>query len=220
MGKFEGLGTMKSKRLFLICLFATCMISETIWGFEWMSSTPVIDVGRWTYSTDGSISVAFSPPKSIKIGNFCAIADHVSIWIHSDHRSDWISTFPFAVCGWSEVSNIHDTTRSKGNVVIGNDVWIGSGVLILSGVTIGDGAVIGARSVVTKDVPPYAIAAGNPARIKKYRFDERTIQKLLAITWWNWPDSEIRPISPLLMSSNIDEFIEYCEAKGLLKDFQ
>jgi acetyltransferase-like isoleucine patch superfamily enzyme len=207
------------KFIFLTSLATACIFSTKIWSFAWMTSNSVIDVGRWTYSADGSINTGFSPSKSIKIGNFCSIADNVSIWIGADHRSDWVSTFPFATLGWPEVFDILDTTRSKGNVLIGNDVWIGSGVLILSGVTIGDGAVIAARSIVTRDVPPYALVAGNPARIKKYRFDQKTIEKLLMIAWWNWPDTQIKAISPMLMSNNMAQFIDYCEAKGLVKSY-
>jgi carbonic anhydrase/acetyltransferase-like protein (isoleucine patch superfamily) len=91
--------------------------------------------------------------------------------------------------------------------MIGHDVWVGVDALILSGVTIGNGAVIAARSVVTKDVPPYAIVAGSPARVVKYRFDEDTIAVLLAIAWWDWPQAKIEEALPLLMSPNLDTFI-------------
>ena len=81
---------------------------------------------------------------------------------------------------------------TRGDVIIGNDVWIGYGATILSGVSIGDGAAIGACSLVVKDVPPYAIVAGNPAQVIRYRFDEETIHKLLKIRWWDWPDQRVR----------------------------
>lgn len=90
---------------------------------------------------------------------------------------------------------------------IGNDVWIGEGALILSGVTIGDGAVIGARSVVSKDIPPYAIAAGNPCRILKYRFPEEKISELLKIKWWNWETDKITSNANYLMNTDINVFI-------------
>ena len=98
---------------------------------------------------------------------------------------------------------------SKGDVVIGNDVWIGRGVVILSGVRVGNGAVIGAGAVVTKDVPPYAIVAGNPARIIRYRFSPEQIEELEQIAWWSWPDKEIERAIPLLLSSDIEAFLKF-----------
>jgi acetyltransferase-like isoleucine patch superfamily enzyme len=106
-----------------------------------------------------------------------------------NHRVDWISTYPFPAFTdkFPEAKGIEQFVTTKGDVTIGNDVWIGQHVTILSGVTIGDGAVIGAHSVVGKSIPPYAIAVGNPARVIRYRFDEKTIEMLLKIQWWNWP---------------------------------
>jgi acetyltransferase-like isoleucine patch superfamily enzyme len=131
----------------------------------------------------------------------------VRIFLGSEHRMDWVSTYPFLIF-LEDAKNIHFHPATKGDVIIGNDVWIGYGVTILSGVTIGDGAVIGACSVVTKDVPPYAIAGGNPARIVRYRFDEETIKKLLEIRWWNWPDHKIRENIKTICSDAMDEFIK------------
>jgi len=96
---------------------------------------------------------------------------------------------------------------SKGPIIIGSDVWVGYKALILSGVRIGDGAVIGARSVVSKDIPPYAIAVGSPIVIKKYRFSEEVIKELLRIQWWNWPDEKIVKNIKLLLSDDVVEFI-------------
>jgi len=99
-------------------------------------------------------------------------------------------------------------------VRIGNDVYIGYHVIILSGVTIGDGAVIGAGSVVAGDVPPYAIVAGNPAHIVRYRFDEETITKLLEIRWWDWPDEKVKENVHLICHDRADEFIKKFGRKG------
>ncbi len=96
---------------------------------------------------------------------------------------------------------------NKGDIKIGNDVWIGMDVVVLSGVTINDGAVIAARTVVTKDVPPYAVVAGNPGRVKKKRFDEETIIKLLEIRWWDWPLEKIKANTHLLCSGEINKLI-------------
>lgn len=154
----------------------------------------------------------FATPTRLEIGAYCSIADEVHIFLGGNHRTDWISTYPFPA-HVPEAAGIADHETSKGDVIIGNDVWLGSGCAILSGVTIGDGAVVGARSVVTHDVPPYAIVAGNPARRVRWRFDEATRQALAASRWWSWPEGEVRQLSRLLSSSRIDEFLAYCSTR-------
>ncbi len=143
---------------------------------------------------------------SLKIGKYCSIATGVTIFLGSEHRVDWVSTYPFPFL-WKEAKGIEGHPATKGDVVIGNDVWIGYGTTILSGVTIGDGAAIGACSLVIKDIPPYAIGAGNPVQIIRYRFDEETIKTLLRIRWWDWPDQQIREKIHHICSPSIDEFI-------------
>ena len=129
------------------------------------------------------------------------------IFLGSEHRIDWVSTYPFPFF-WSEAKSITGHPSTKGDVVIGNDVWIGFGATILSGVTIGDGAAIGACSVVTRDVPPYAIAAGNPVQVIRYRFDEETIQKLLQIKWWDWSEEKVTENIHLICSDSIGAFVK------------
>lgn len=99
----------------------------------------------------------------------------------------------------------------QGNTVVGNDVWIGEGALVLSGITIGDGVVIGARAVVTKDVPPYTVVAGNPGRIVRKRFTDDQISALLSIQWWNWSKESITKAIPLLSCEDVQKFIEYAK---------
>lgn len=145
------------------------------------------DIGDYTYgSPDGSpILVHTSKDGKLTIGKFCSIAYNVIIFLGgSNHRPDWVSTYPFAAF-FEEASQFDGYPKERIDVVIGNDVWIGEGVTIMSGITIGSGAVIATKSVVTKDVPPYAIVAGNPAKILRKRFDDGTIEKLLEIQWWN-----------------------------------
>jgi len=136
------------------------------------------EIGDWTY---GAPNVVHHDQETrLRIGRFCSIAKGVTILLDGDHRTDWIATYPFSAivdCARGCVGH----PRSKGDIEIGNDVWIGRDAVILSGVTIGDGAVVAARAVVTRDVPPYSIVAGNPARIVRMRFSMRQVDALLAI---------------------------------------
>ncbi len=161
-------------------------------------------IGGHTYGKPRVIS--WGEGASLTIGRYCSISTQVVIFLGSEHRTDWVSTYPFPIF-WKEARHIAGHPSTRGDVVIGNDVWIGYNVIIISGVSIGDGAAIGAGSVVTKDVPPYAIVAGNPARLVRYRFDERTIQKLLQIQWWNWPDEKVKENIHFICSDSIDGFI-------------
>jgi len=143
------------------------------------------------------------------IGNFCSIANNVNIYLGGNHRTDWVSTYPFGHIN-KHVFNEYNGDghpHTKGNVIIGNDVWIGANVTIMSGVTIGDGAVIANNSHVVKNVEPYSIVGGNPAKLIKYRFTQEQIEKLLEIKWWYWDDDKINKFTPLLCNT-IDEFIK------------
>jgi len=144
------------------------------------------DIGRFTYGAPRILD--YSSEKTLKIGKYCSIAESVKIFLGGEHRIDTISTYPF-----KERMNLGlDNAFSRGDVKIGNDVWIGYGATILSGVTIGDGSVIGAYAVVAKDVEPYSIVVGNPAKVIKKRFDEKTISKLLKMKWWDWNEKKIK----------------------------
>lgn len=145
---------------------------------------------------------------NLVIGKFCSIAEGVEIFLGGNHRVDWVTTFPFPWFGrWPEARNIAGHPGTRGDVVIGNDVWLGAGCVILSGVRIGHGAVVGCRAVVSRDVPDYAIVAGNPASLVRMRFDAARIAGLLASAWWDWDEARIRQKMPLLLSSQIDEFL-------------
>lgn len=164
--------------------------------------------GKHTYG-EPLVKQYGNKPAKLIIGNFCSIADNVLVLLDGEHQIENVSTFPFFAY-FHEAKGLGDY-QTKGDVIIGNDVWIGSGVKILSGVKIGDGAVIGANSLVARDVRPYAIVVGNPARIKTYRFTLEQSKKLLKIQWWNWADEKIIEALPLLSSDKIDEFIKKYE---------
>jgi len=166
---------------------------------------PQYKIGRGTY---GDLTVNdWGENAILSIGNFTSIASGVQVFLGGEHRTDWVTTFPFNVL-WPSAKAFEGHPKTKGNVTIGSDVWIGAEAIVLSGVTIGNGAVIGARSVVTKDVPPYAIIAGNPARVIKYRFKESEIDDLLRIAWWDWSNAKIEKELAGLLNGNIKEFLE------------
>jgi acetyltransferase-like isoleucine patch superfamily enzyme len=179
------------------------LYTKDIWGDKYQ-------IGDHTYGKPKVIS--WGEGASLRIGKYCSIATNVVIFLGSEHRIDWVSTYPFPFL-WEEARSITGHPATKGDVIIGNDVWIGYGVTILSGVTIGDGAAIGACSLVTKDIPPYAIVAGNPAQVLRFRFDEETIKALLRIKWWNWPDHQVRENIKYICSPSIETFIKKCEGK-------
>lgn len=158
--------------------------------------------GNWT--KDGT---QLSEPAYLEIGNYCSISGHILIYMGGNHRYEWASQYPFGHIHQNIFPTFNGAGQpwSKGNVIIGNDVWIGTCATIHSGVTIGDGAVIASNSVVTKDVEPYSIVGGNPAKHIKYRFSKEIINKLLEYKWWEMDEYIVDHISPLLSSSNFDE---------------
>lgn len=143
------------------------------------------------------------------IGRFCSIACGAKFLFNSaNHTMKSLSTYPFPIFfeEWRlDIKNVASAWDNKGDIVVGNDVWIGYEAVILSGVHIGNGAIIGARAVVTRDVPPYTVIGGVPAKEIKKRFDEETIQKLLQTEWWNWPNEKIRQFLPQIMNGEMDK---------------
>ena len=147
------------------------------------------------------------------IGKFCSIACGAKFIFNSaNHSLSSLSTYPFPIFfeEWdSDVKNITSAWDNKGDIIIGNDVWIGYEAIILAGVTIGDGAVIGTRAVVTKDIPPYSIVGGVPAKLIRKRFSPETIKSLLKIKWWNWPPERIKQCIPEIQAGNIEYLITH-----------
>lgn len=182
---------------------------------------PNILVGDYTYYDDFETVHNFE--KNVKylfdftgdkliIGKFCMIASNVTFIMNgANHLTDAVSTYPFAIFGhgWENAMQ-GKTYPTKGDTVIGNDVWMGYNATILAGVNIGDGAIIGTNATVTKDVEPYSIVGGNPAKEIKKRFSERDIEVLLRVQWWHWDIEKITKNIQLLTDNNI-EALENCD---------
>lgn len=175
---------------------------------------PHYQIGQGSYGADDLRIHSWGEGATLSIGAYCSIAERVQIFLGGEHRTDWVTTYPFSFL-WPSAKAIPGHPRTKGDVVIGNDVWIATGAIILSGVTIGDGAVIGAGSVVAKDVPPYAIVAGNPARLVKERFDQDTVKRLRATKWWEWEKERIEKALPLLLSRQVERFLSAVEHRDI-----
>lgn len=163
--------------------------------------------GKYTY---GNPNILWSNDNAkLSVGNFCSIAANVNIYLGGNHRTDWVTTYPFGHIYKDKFNTFNGNGHpaTSGDVIIGNDVWIGSNVTIMSGVTIGDGVVIANNSHVVKNVEPYCLVGGNPAKFIKHRFTLEQIEKLLLIQWWYWDDDKINKFAGLLCNNNIDEFI-------------
>lgn len=185
-------------------------------------TNPNIVVGRFSYYSGYYHGHSFEdcaryllPDEGVDrliVGSFCSIGSGAAFIMagNQGHRYDWISSFPFY---WMpEVptfAGAENGYRPAGDTVIGNDVWIGSEAVIMPGITVGDGAVIGTRALVTRDVEPYTIVGGNPAKPIRKRFDDRQIALLLEMKWWEWDDAALAGAMPLLTSGDIDGLHRY-----------
>lgn len=176
-----------------------------------------VQVGRFTYGVNVSHILQWDEGTGLQIGNFCSIAVGVHFMLGGNHSIDWITTYPF---GFAHADDLGGPVGppghySKGDIRIGNDVWIGRNALILSGVTIGDGAAIAAHSVVAHDVPPYAIAGGNPAKFIRFRFGEEMRALLSELRWWDLSTADIKEIRSTLCSKPSVALLN-----GLLKKYR
>ena len=189
---------------------SVCFIKNVI-------TRPNIEIGDYTYYDDTNGADKFEEHVThhyeflgdkLIIGKFCQIASGIKIIMNgANHRMNSITTYPFNIMGngWEKVTPKLEDLPFKGDTIIGNDVWIGQNVTILPGVHIGDGAIIGANSVVTKDIPAYHIAGGNPCKIIRKRFDEELINYLEEIKWWDWEDEKIFKNLEILCSSDLEK---------------
>lgn len=189
---------------------SVCFIKNVI-------TRPNIIVGDYTYYDDINGAEKFEEHVThhyeflgdkLIIGKFCAIAKEVEFVMNgANHRMKSITTYPFNImgAGWEKCTPTLDELPIKGDTVIGNDVWIGQRVTIMPGVHIGDGVIIAANSVVTKDIPSYHIAGGNPCRIIRKRFDDELISYLQELKWWDWLPEKIFINLEALCSSNLEQ---------------
>ena len=183
-------------------------------------TNPNITVGEYTIYNDFSsdptqferTNVLYHYPVNhdrLIIGKFCSIACGAKfLFTSANHTMASLSTYPFPIFfeEWGlDKAHVADAWDNRGDIVIGNDVWIGYEAVILAGVHIGNGAIIGARAVVTRDVPPYTIVGGVPAKEIKKRFDAPTIEKLQQTAWWDWPPERIRRYLPAIMGGRAEE---------------
>ncbi len=179
---------------------------------------PNIEVGEYTIYNDFARdprdfeknNVLYHYPINgdrLVIGKFCSIACGAKfLFTSGNHTMKSLAnyTFPIFFDEWGlDAKDICRAWDNKGDTVVGNDVWIGYEAVVLSGVTIGDGAVIGARAVVTRDVPPYTVVGGVPARPIRRRFDDATVERLEALRWWDWDEAKIQRNIPLIQSGNL-----------------
>ncbi|MFI5806517.1 CatB-related O-acetyltransferase [Streptomyces sp. NPDC051561] len=177
-------------------------------------TSPLIEVGDFTYYDDPDDPKAFETrnvlyhygPEKLIIGKYCALGEGVRFLMNgANHRMDGPSTFPFPIMGgsWSDHFDLITGLPGRGDTVIGNDVWFGYHSKVMPGVRIGHGAVVASGAVVVDDVPPYAIVGGNPAKQIRLRFDEKTIERLLAVAWWDWPLDHITTHMRTIMAGDV-----------------
>jgi virginiamycin A acetyltransferase len=180
-------------------------------------TAPNIEIGEFTYYDDPEGPDLFAEKcvlhhypfigDCLVIGRFCAIAEGAKFIMNgANHAMSGFSTYPFNIFGHGWEKGFDPATLAKelrGDTIVGNDVWIGMEAIVLPGVKIGDGAIIGAKSVVSHDVPPFAIVAGNPGKVVKMRFDRTTVDRLLDVAWWNWPADKITRNLDAIRGANI-----------------
>ncbi|WP_182909406.1 CatB-related O-acetyltransferase [Microbispora sp. H13382] len=192
-------------------------------------SSPNIEVGEYTYYDDPDGATGFEQrnvlyaygPERLIIGKYCAIACGTRfLMAGADHPTMGVSTFPFTMFGgeWTERTlDIVTGMPSRGDTVIGNDVWFGYQATVMPGVTIGDGAIIATGAVVTADVPPYTIVGGNPARPLRRRFADADIERLLRAAWWDWPVELVTEHARVIMAGTPADIARVAAEHGLEK---
>lgn len=177
-------------------------------NFNSLNGVEIISYGKGSYGQPQILG--FDEHSKVVVGKYCSIASGVVFYFEGRQRGNRVTTSSLKTLVSPGIP-YKVLSRRKNKLTIGNDVWIGMNAFIFSGITIGDGAVVAAGAVVTENVPSYAIVGGNPAKIIRYRFDQETIQKLIGIAWWNWPEEKIKSAMPLILSNELNSFIKMYE---------
>jgi virginiamycin A acetyltransferase len=189
---------------------------------------PNISIGEYTYYDDPDRPEEFEQrnvlyaygPERLEIGRYCALAEGVRfIMAGANHAMLGPSTFPFGIFGgaWAETTmDLVMGAESRGDTVVGSDVWLGYRALVMPGVRIGHGAIVAAGSVVVGDLPPYAIAGGNPARVLRLRYSDEDVERLVRIAWWDWPVELVTEHARKIMAGTVDELEAVARENGLL----
>jgi virginiamycin A acetyltransferase len=167
---------------------------------------------RGTYFDRNVNIITWSDQYKVLLGKYNSIGRDCNFFLHANHRPDWVTTSSQLLGPVThQIAEMHmkmGHPTCKGDIIVENDVWVGAKATIMSGVKIHNGAIVATGAVVTKDVPPYAIVAGNPAKVVKYRFSEEQIESLLKISWWDWDESKVREMAMTMWTDNIDDFIK------------
>ncbi|CZF83254.1 Streptogramin A acetyltransferase [Grimontia celer] len=218
---------MNSDKLYPIEGFTNTLLLKPLIA---QSDVRNVEVGEFSYYSDFEDPTKFLENNvlynfgfsgtSLRIGKYSAIA-HGTKFIMADanHATQGVTTFPFAVFGgkWAEAKPLTDYPfKQYKDIVVGNDVWLGFEVTVMPGVTIGNGAIIGAKSVVASDVPAYAVAAGNPAKVIRQRFTDTEIEKLEVMRWWDWPQEHIEKAIPMLVEGGVETVWDYAVSHSLV----
>lgn len=169
-----------------------------------------INVGDFSYGHEQLHIHQWGEGASLTVGKYCSFGHNITVFLGGDHRTDWITTYPFGhinrqIFGGEDIVG---HPKSNGNIVIGNDVWVGADSKIMAGVTIGDGAVIAGSALVVKDVEPYSIVGGNPAKHIKYRFDDNILNLLKKLAWWDLTVNDVKNITKELCSTPTVETVQ------------
>jgi virginiamycin A acetyltransferase len=191
--------------------------------------SPFTSVGEYTYYADPIDPTGFERhnvlfhhgPERLVIGKFCALAQGVRFLMNSaNHRHDGISAYPFPMFGgeWLQHMDLLAERPRGQDTRVGNDVWLGTGAVVLPGVRIGDGAIVGAMSVVTADVPAYAVVAGNPARIVRRRFTDDDVERLIRLAWWDWPIEIVTRHLRTIIAGDVEDLAAAARNEGIAPD--
>ncbi|MFC4603133.1 CatB-related O-acetyltransferase [Rhodococcus kronopolitis] len=186
---------------------------------------PLIEIGEYTYYDDPEFAEQFETrnvlhhygPDRLVIGKFCALATGTTFIMNgANHRMDGVSTFPFPIMGgaWAEHLDLVTDLPSRGDTVVGHDVWMGGNVTVMPGVRIGHGAIVSTGSVVTRDVPDYAVVGGNPAVHIKDRFTPAEVRELLSLAWWDWPIETVTEHLRTIASGTVAELARVAASRS------